>query len=154
MVIGAEALLLWDSPTLGVVSPAELIPVAELSGLIVSIGNWVLINAYKEAASWMEFDHPPVQVGVNLSAIQFLSGDLARYVKNCLDKSALTPDLLDLELTKSMLVANLKQTIQTLIELKEQGITISMDGFETGNSSLSYLARFPIDSIKLAAPLL
>ena len=115
MVIGAEALLLWDSPTLGVVSPAELIPVAELSGLIVSIGNWVLINAYKEAASWMEVDHPPVQVGVNLSAIQFLSGDLARYVKNCLDKSGLTPVLLDLELTKSMLVANLGQTIQTLI---------------------------------------
>ena len=94
MVIGAEALLLWDSPTLGVVSPAELIPVAELSGLIVSIGNWVLINAYKEAASWMEFDHPPVQVGVNLSAIQFLSGDLARYVKNCLDQSGLARDLL------------------------------------------------------------
>ena len=113
-----------------------------------------MINAYKEAASWMGLDHPPVQVGVNLSAIQFLSGDLARCVKNCLDKSWLTPDLLDLELTKSMLVANLEQTIQTLIELKEQGITISMDGFETGNSSLSYLARFPIDSIKLAAPLL
>ena len=94
MVIGAEALLLWDRPTLSFVSPAELIPVAEQSGLIVSIDNWVLINAYKEAASWMDLDHPPVQVGVNLSAIQFLSGDLARYVKNCLDQSGLTPGLL------------------------------------------------------------
>lgn len=149
MVNGAEALLRWDSPTLGFVSPAEFIPVAEQAGLIVSIGNWVLLNACKEAARWMELDHPPIQVGVNLSAIQFLSGDLSNNVQNCLNQSGLTPDLLDLELTESMLVENPEQTIQTLIELKEQGITISMDDFGTGYSSLSYLTRFPLDSIKV-----
>lgn len=148
-VTGAEALLRWDSPTLGFVSPAEFIPIAEQTGLIVAIGNWVLRNACIEAAGWMKLDHPPIQVGVNLSALQFLSGNLTDNVHECLGYSGLTPDLLDLELTESMLVENPEQTIETLIELKDQGITISMDDFGTGYSSLSYLTRFPLDSIKV-----
>lgn len=149
MVTGAEALLRWDSPKLGFVSPAEFIPIAEQAGLIVSIGNWVLRQACIEAAGWMDLDHPPIQVGVNLSALQFLSGDLTKNVHSCLNTSGLTPDLLDLELTESMLVENPEQTIRTLDELKEHGITISMDDFGTGYSSLSYLTRFPLDSIKV-----
>lgn len=148
-VTGAEALLRWDSPTLGFVSPAEFIPIAEQTGLIVAIGNWVLRNACIEAAGWMKLDHPPIQVGVNLSALQFLSGNLTDNVHECLGYSGLTPDLLDLELTESMLVENPEQTIETLIELKDKGITISMDDFGTGYSSLSYLTRFPLDSIKV-----
>lgn len=149
MVTGAEALLRWDSPTLGFVSPVEFIPIAEQAGLIVGIGNWVLRQACIEAAKWMKMDHPPIQVGVNLSALQFLSGDLTQNVQSCLTGSGLTPDLLDLELTESMLVENPEQTIRTLDELKEHGITISMDDFGTGYSSLSYLTRFPLDSIKV-----
>ncbi|NQV98997.1 MAG: EAL domain-containing protein [Rhodospirillales bacterium] len=149
IVTGAEALLRWDSPSLGFVSPAEFIPIAEQAGLIVAIGNWVLRNACLEAASWMKLDHPPIQVGVNLSALQFLSGDLSENVHACLTESGLDADLLDLELTESMLVENPEQTIQTLVKLKEHGITISMDDFGTGYSSLSYLTRFPLDSIKV-----
>ncbi len=149
LVTGAEALLRWDSPALGFVSPAEFIPIAEQAGLIVTIGNWVLSKACFEAANWMAMDHPPIQVGVNLSALQFLSGDLTDNVHKCLSDSGLTPDLLDLELTESMLVENPEQTIKTLIELKGEGITISMDDFGTGYSSLSYLTRFPLDSIKV-----
>lgn len=149
MVTGAEALLRWDSPSLGFVSPAEFIPIAEQAGLIVPIGNWVLRNACMEAARWMKLDHPPIQVGVNLSALQFLSGDLSANVQSCLDVSGLLPNLLDLELTESMLVENPEKTIRTLVELKKHGITISMDDFGTGYSSLSYLTRFPLDSIKV-----
>ncbi len=149
LVTGAEALLRWDSPSLGFVSPAEFIPVAEQAGLIVPIGNWVLRNACLEAARWMKLDHSPIQVGVNLSALQFLSGDLSANVQACLDETGLSPHLLDLELTESMLVENPEKTISTLIELKQQGITISMDDFGTGYSSLSYLTRFPLDSIKV-----
>lgn len=148
-ITGAEALLRWDSPELGFVSPAEFIPIAEKAGMIVPIGNWVLKTACKEAASWMDLGHPPIQVGVNLSAMQFLSGDLADNVQSCLKESGLDSKLLDLELTESMLVENPEQTILTLDELKKHGITISMDDFGTGYSSLSYLTRFPLNSIKV-----
>jgi len=149
LITGAEALLRWTSPNLGFVSPEEFIPVAEATGLVVPIGNWVLHNACQEAMRWGEHCDHAVQVGVNLSALQFLQGDLIADVKNSLEESGLSAERLDLELTESMLVENPERTIETLMQLKDLGISISMDDFGTGYSSLSYLTKFPLDTLKV-----
>jgi len=148
-LVGAEALLRWDSSLLGRVNPDEFIPVAEETGLIVAVGEWVLRRACKDAAHWQDLSPDPVHVGVNLSAMQFLQGDLAQKVEHALTESGLDPRFLDLELTESMLVMNPEETIRTLDVLKSKGISISMDDFGTGYSSLSYLTRFPLDSLKV-----
>ncbi len=149
VVTGAEALLRWTSPELGFVSPEEFIPIAEATGLVVPIGNWVLRNACMEAMRWEAHSDGPVQVGVNLSAMQFLQGDLIAEVKDSLKASGLPAKRLDLELTESMLVENPERTIETLLQLKDLGISISMDDFGTGYSSLSYLTKFPLDTLKV-----
>jgi len=149
LITGAEALLRWTSPDLGFVSPEEFIPVAEATGLVVPIGNWVLHKACQEAMRWGEHCDHSVQVGVNLSALQFLQGDLIADVKNSLKESGLPAERLDLELTESMLVENPERTIETLMQLKGLGISISMDDFGTGYSSLSYLTKFPLDTLKV-----
>lgn len=149
LITGAEALLRWTSPDLGFISPEEFIPVAEATGLVVPIGNWVLKNACMEAMRWGDYCDHSVQVGVNLSAMQFLQGDLIAEVKNSLKESGLPAKRLDLELTESMLVENPERTIKTLLQLKELGISISMDDFGTGYSSLSYLTKFPLDTLKV-----
>jgi diguanylate cyclase (GGDEF)-like protein/PAS domain S-box-containing protein len=148
-ITGAEALLRWISPELGFVSPEEFIPVAEATGLIVSIGNWVLRTACAQAVEWEKYCDHPVQVAVNLSAMQFLQGDLINDVKDCLKDTGLPANQLDLELTESMLVENPERTIETLRQFKELGISISMDDFGTGYSSLSYLTKFPLDTLKV-----
>ena len=148
-LIGAEALLRWDSSTLGRLNPDEFIPIAEETGLIVAVGEWVLRQACRDAVEWQKTSDYPLHVGVNLSAMQFLQGDLALKVDDALLQSGLDPKLLDLELTESMLVINPEETIQTLDILKSKGISISMDDFGTGYSSLSYLTRFPLDSLKV-----
>lgn len=148
-IIGAEALLRWENPALGVVSPGEFIAVAEETALIVPIGNWVLRTACRQAAEWIGQGLGPVQVGVNLSAMQFLHGDLLTEVKEILEEVGLHPAYLDLELTESMLVSNAEETIRILNVLKGLGVTVSMDDFGTGYSSLSYLTRFPLDSLKV-----
>ena len=148
-IIGAEALLRWESPDLGNVSPDEFIPVAEESGLIVPIGDWVLRSACREAAAWRKLVADPVHVGVNLSSVQFMQGDLFNKVENALAESGLPAGLLDLELTESILVANPEETIQTLNRLKGMGFNVSIDNFGTGYSSLSYLTRFPLDNLKI-----
>jgi diguanylate cyclase (GGDEF)-like protein/PAS domain S-box-containing protein len=148
-IIGAEGLLRWQSPELGSVSPDEFIPVAEETGLIVPIGDWVLRTACKEAAAWRKLIANPVHVGVNLSSVQFQQGDLFNKVENALAESGLPAALLDLELTESILVANPEETIQTLNRLKDMGANVSIDDFGTGYSSLSYLTRFPLDSLKI-----
>ncbi|MBO6518532.1 MAG: EAL domain-containing protein [Rhodospirillales bacterium] len=148
-IIGAEALLRWSNEQLGVVSPAEFVPIAEETGLIVPIGEWVLRSACREAAQWRTSDGSPVQVAVNLSALQFLHGDLVARVTRSLRESGLDPERLDLELTESLLVERPDETISTLNRLKSLGISISMDDFGTGYSSLSYLTRFPLDSMKI-----
>jgi diguanylate cyclase (GGDEF)-like protein/PAS domain S-box-containing protein len=148
-ITGAEALLRWTSPDLGFVSPEEFIPVAEATGLVVPIGDWVLRNACQDAVGWSEYTDHPVQVAVNLSAMQFLQGDLIADVKSALSDSTLPATRLDLELTESMLVENPDKTIKTLLQLKELGISISMDDFGTGYSSLSYLTKFPLDTLKV-----
>ena len=148
-IIGAEALLRWTSPELGQVTPDEFIPVAEETGLIVPIGEWILETACKEAAGWNKLVADPVHVGVNLSSIQFLQGDLIKSVESALAHSGLPASLLDLELTESILVANPEETIETLDRLKTAGASVSIDDFGTGYSSLSYLTRFPLDNLKI-----
>ena len=148
-IIDAEALLRWHSGDLGFVSPEEFIPIAEETGLIVPIGEWVLATACKQATEWRSTAGQPIHVAVNLSALQFLHGDLVKKVASSLDASGLDPAHLDLELTESLLVERLDETIRILNHFKSMGISISMDDFGTGYSSLSYLTRFPLDSLKV-----
>ncbi|MDA0305124.1 MAG: EAL domain-containing protein [Proteobacteria bacterium] len=148
-ITGAEALLRWESPELGRITPDEFIPIAEETGLIVPIGAWVLRTACEEAVKWRELRADPVQVSVNLSALQFLQGDLLSTVENILTDTGLPATLLDLELTESILVRNPEETIRTLKQLKKLGASVSIDDFGTGYSSLSYLTRFPLDTLKI-----
>ncbi len=148
-VLGAEALLRWRHPELGMMAPGEFIPIAELSGLIVPIGEWVLRTACAEARKWHEKGFPKLTVSVNLSSRQFQQADLVRQVTDALAETGLDADKLDLEITESNAMQNAEHSINTLWGLKKQGVRISMDDFGTGYSSLNYLKRFPIDRIKL-----
>jgi len=148
-VLGAEALLRWRHPELGMIAPGEFIPIAELSGLIVPIGEWVLRTACAEARKWHEKGFPQLTVSVNLSSRQFQQTDLVSQVTSALAESGLEADKLDLEITESNAMQNAEHSINTLWGLKKQGVRISMDDFGTGYSSLNYLKRFPIDRIKL-----
>ena len=148
-VLGAEALLRWRHPELGLIPPGEFIPIAELSGLIVPIGEWVLRTACAEARKWHEKGFPAMTVSVNLSSRQFQQSDLGSQVTHALEETGLDADKLDLEITESCAMQNAEHSINTLQGLKKQGVRISMDDFGTGYSSLNYLKRFPIDRIKL-----
>ena len=148
-VLGAEALLRWRHPELGLIPPGEFIPIAELSGLIVPIGEWVLRTACAEARKWHEKGFSGLTVSVNLSSRQFQQADLVSQVTSALADTGLEPDKLDLEITESNAMQNAEHSINTLGRLKKQGVRISMDDFGTGYSSLNYLKRFPIDRIKL-----
>ncbi len=148
-LLGAEALLRWKHPDLGLIPPAEFIPIAELSGLIVPIGQWVLRTACAEARRWHEKGFAGLTVSVNLSSRQFQQADLVSQVTHALEETGLEADKLDLEITESNAMQNAEHSINTLWGLKKQGVRISMDDFGTGYSSLNYLKRFPIDRIKL-----
>jgi diguanylate cyclase (GGDEF)-like protein/PAS domain S-box-containing protein len=148
-VVGAEALLRWRSAELGDISPVEFVPVAEETGLVVPIGEWVLRAVCRQIRTWVDDGLPPVRVGVNLSARQFRDQRLADTIKGILSDTGVKPDLLDLELTESMLVENADEAVEALWTLKNVGITLSIDDFGTGYSSLSYLKRFPIDALKI-----
>jgi len=148
-ILGAEALLRWRHPELGLIPPGEFIPIAELSGLIVPIGEWVLRTACAQARKWHEKGYVGLTVSVNLSSRQFQQADLVSQVTSALAETGLEPDKLDLEITESNAMQNAEQSINTLRGLKKQGVRISMDDFGTGYSSLNYLKRFPIDRIKL-----
>jgi len=140
-----EALLRWNHPVRGVVSPAEFIPVAEDHGLIVQIGEWVLRQACAEAMNWPAH----IKVAVNLSAVQFRNPSLVPAVFNALAASGLDPRRLELEITETVLLQDCEATLATLHRLRELGVRISMDDFGTGFSSLSYLRSFPFDKIKI-----
>ena len=148
-VLGAEALIRWRHPELGLIPPMDFIPIAELSGLIVPIGEWVLRTACAEARKWHKKGFPRLTVSVNLSSRQFQQTDLLSQVTRALDETGLEADKLDLEITESNAMHNAEHSINTLRGLKKQGVRISMDDFGTGYSSLNYLKRFPIDRIKL-----
>ncbi|MEO5373180.1 MAG: EAL domain-containing protein [Alphaproteobacteria bacterium] len=148
-IVGAEALLRWNSPELGSISPVEFIPIAEESGLIIPIGEWVLREACLQVKRWMKLGLPPLRVAVNLSARQFRDSALTTRILEIMAETAIDADMLELELTESMLVENADEAIQALWALKGLGITLSIDDFGTGYSSLSYLKKFPIDSLKI-----
>jgi diguanylate cyclase (GGDEF)-like protein len=148
-VIGAEALLRWVHPELGFVPPVEFIPVAEESGLIVPIGEWVLEEACRQAVAWQVPGRAPLSVAVNISAVQFARGDLEDTVRRALAASGLAPQLLELELTESILIRNVDSVLATVTRLKRLGVTLSIDDFGTGYSSLTYLKRFAVDKLKI-----
>jgi diguanylate cyclase (GGDEF)-like protein/PAS domain S-box-containing protein len=148
-IIGAEALIRWRHPDLGLVSPAEFIPLAEETGLILPIGEWVLREACTRMEAWHRAGHKSMLVSVNLSGRQFRDGHLGEVVKRALEISGLDARCLELEITESVLMREAEETIAALRELKALGVRISVDDFGTGYSSLAYLTRFPIDTLKI-----
>ncbi|MDD4930319.1 MAG: EAL domain-containing protein [Gallionella sp.] len=148
-VIGAEALLRWQHPELGGVSPAEFIPVAEESGLILSIGEWVLRTAVRQARVWMDRGMAPFTIAVNLSAVQFRHANLPGRVMQILAEAGLPPDYIELELTESVAMDAPQAAIAVMDELHACGISMSIDDFGTGYSSLSYLRKFKINKLKI-----
>jgi len=148
-IIGLEALLRWRHPDLGLVPPDKFIPIAERNGLILAIGEWVLRTACEQTRSWQIAGLPVVPVGVNVSAIQFRSEAFASQVQNCLLQTGLCPELLDLELTETMLFDNAGTVHECLRELQAAGVKISLDDFGTGYSSLSYLKQFRVNRLKI-----
>ncbi|GGY56369.1 EAL domain-containing protein [Pseudoduganella albidiflava] len=148
-ISGAEALLRWNRPGHGMVSPALFIPLLEETGLIVRVGAWVIDEACRQIAHWIKSGAGAVQISVNVSGIQFFVGGLEEEVLRALREHDIPPELLELELTESSLMSNAEETITMLQNLKELGIKISIDDFGTGYSSLAYLKRFPIDKLKI-----
>jgi len=147
--IGCEALVRWTHPRLGNVSPVRFVPVAEQSGLILPLGEFVLRTACEQAKRWNGSESAPLHISVNLSAQQFQSRRLVDTVVRALKDSGLSPAFLELELTESTLMEYEAVTIEALRELKDLGMTVALDDFGTGYSSLSYLKRFPVDVVKI-----
>ena len=147
-IIGAEALVRWQHPQLGLISPARFIPLAEETGLIVALGEWVLKTACRQAAEW-ERQGRNLRLSVNLSARQLSERGLVQTVQDALDETGLSPHSLDLELTESALVSQGEAAVERLTELRALGLSISIDDFGTGYSSLAYLRRFPLDVLKV-----
>lgn len=148
-ICGCEVLLRWQHPELGMVSPAEFIPIAEESGLILPIGDWVLRAACLQAKAWQDAGLMPVCVAVNVSVRQFLHQDVARWVMGILKETGLDPNLLELELTESLIAQDTDKVIETFSQLKAIGVKLSIDDFGTGYSSLSYLKRFRVNTLKI-----
>lgn len=147
-LIGVEALIRWNHPKIGPVSPAEFIPLAEETGLILPIGTWVMETACAQNKAWQEAGLPPVCVSVNVSLRQFMQLDFAEQVERILERTGLSPEWLTIEITESM-TADAAHALQILDRLRSIGIQVSIDDFGTGYSSLSYLSRFPITKLKI-----
>ena len=149
-IIGMEALVRWHHPIRGVVSPVEFIPLAEETGLIKPLGDWVLRTACTQLKRWMDMpEMPRLRVAVNLSVKQLLQKDFAASVESALETTGLPADFLELEITESTLMENAQDTLEALHRLRSLGVRLSIDDFGTGYSSLSYLKRFPVDIIKI-----
>ncbi|MCG7954957.1 MAG: EAL domain-containing protein, partial [Candidatus Thiodiazotropha endolucinida] len=148
-IFGVEALLRWHNPELGLVYPSAFIPVAEHTGLIRTIGLWVLRTACHQVQQWNSQGLGPIQLAVNLSPLQFSDRNLVDEVRRCLVDSGLKPDYLELEITESAVMHNLTEATNAMRLLKEQGVKLAIDDFGTGYSSLSNLQHFPLDRIKI-----
>ncbi|MDO9227864.1 MAG: EAL domain-containing protein [Pseudomonadota bacterium] len=148
-IIGMEALLRWQHPEIGLISPNAFIPLAEETGLIIPIGEWVLRTACARLKAWMDEGLPKIRMGVNLSSRQFNQNNLDEVVAAVLHDTGLPPDCLELELTERIIMQDAESTITILQKLRALGVQFSIDDFGTGYSSLSYLKRFPIDRIKI-----
>jgi diguanylate cyclase (GGDEF)-like protein len=148
-IIGAEALLRWNQPVLGMVSPAQFIPIAEENGLIATIGEWVLREACRQNQEWRKLGLPEITVAANLSAVQFRQKNFGEMVMVIVNESGLTPSAFELEITESVVMHDAGAAIALLQQLKSFGLKLSMDDFGTGYSSLSYLKKFPINKLKI-----
>jgi diguanylate cyclase (GGDEF)-like protein len=148
-ITGMEALLRWQHPDLGTVAPMQFIPVAEETGLIVSIGKWVLRTVCLQSIAWRHQGLPPLSIAVNLTARQFLDEQLMSDVSSILAETGMDPHLLEIELTESLLIHDVENTMRILTGLKTLGVKIAVDDFGSGYSSLALLQRFPLDTIKI-----
>ena len=148
-ITGVEALLRWHSPVLGDVTPTQVIPVAEETGLIIPIGRWVIRTACAQNVAWQKRGLPPVCVSVNLSLRQLRDENLIEDVKAALEDSGMAPHLLELEITESMVMHNPARMVAILTQIKDMGVRLAIDDFGTGYSSLAHIRRFPIDTIKV-----
>ena len=147
-IIGFEALIRWNSPDKGVLAPYKFIPIAEETNLIIPLGEWIIEQTCIQNKKWHDKGYK-LTSAVNISAKQFLSSNLSRTIKKSLSKTGLDPKYLELELTETILMDNIKKTVEILQDLKKMGIKVSIDDFGTGYSSLSYLKKFPIDTLKI-----
>lgn len=148
-IVGAEALIRWLHPENGLIAPAEFIPVAEESGAIIAIGEWALRTACRQNKLWQDLQLPPLCISVNLSARQFQQANLLQMITGILAAVNLDPKWLTIEITESIAMQHADYTIESLHALKAQGIKIALDDFGVGYSSLIYLHRFPVDSLKI-----
>ena len=146
---GVEALVRWQHPDLGMVPPAQFIPLAEETGLIVPLGKWVLHTACAQSVAWLREGLPPLHMAVNLSARRFADEDLVKDIAAALESTGLQPGLLELELTESMVIQNTERAGRVLAEIKKMGVRLAIDDFGVGYSSLTHLKRFPIDTLKV-----
>jgi len=148
-IVGAEALVRWNSAHSGMVSPASFIPLAEETGLIIPLGIWVLRTACRQNRAWQDAGYPPIPISVNLSPRQLARGDIVEVVKRILDETGLQAQYLELEITESVMTTDVEKSFALLTQLRALGVKISLDDFGTGYSSLSYLKRFPVDTLKI-----
>ncbi len=148
-IVGLEALVRWQHPQMGLVPPGDFIPLAEETGLILPIGEWVLREACRQNREWQDKGFARMRIGVNISARQFQQQQLSETVMRILEEAELGPEFLELELTESSIMSHPEATIDVLTKLQTKGVAISVDDFGTGFSSLSYLKRLPIDSLKV-----
>ena len=148
-IVGAEALVRWQHPQFGLISPLRFIPLAEETGLILPLGDWVLNAACEQLQTWLESSMPPITLAVNLSPRQFQHRDLVKQLRTVLDATGLPPRLLELEITEGAIMKRGQEAIATLQAVKDLGLKLAIDDFGTGYSSLAYLRRFPIDTLKI-----
>jgi len=148
-ITAMEALVRWQHPTLGLISPVKFIPIAEANGLIVPIGEWVLRTACVQNRAWQLAGFTPIRISVNLSARQFEQSNLVEVVTQILEETGLKASYLELEVTESFLMADIERSVKTLKQLRELGIWLALDDFGTGYSSLNYLKRFPVNMLKI-----
>ncbi len=146
---GVEALLRWQHPIRGAISPTEFIPLAEESGYIVRLGEWVIRRAFAQLGEWKAKGLPPIRMAINISAVQFHQSNFADVLADAIDDYAVDPCLIELELTESVLMHNVEAVLASLKRIKAMGFRLAIDDFGTGFSSLNYLRRFPIDRLKI-----
>ena len=148
-IVGAEALIRWDNPESGLVAPYEFIPIAEYSGLITQIGDWVLSTACKQVRTWLDMGITHCSVAVNFSNKQFRQANLSSRISNLLKENRLNPEHLVVEVTENSMMENIDSSLKILHEIREMGINIALDDFGTGYSSLGYLKNFPVSHVKI-----
>jgi len=148
-VAGAEALVRWKHPEKGYISPEYFIPVAEETGLIIQLGEWILRTSCKRMCELQKLGYTGLTVAVNISAVQFTDGNLLPMIVSALEDSGLNPELLELEITESAVMHDPAEVIESLHQLSEHGMKLAIDDFGTGYSSLAYLKKFPVDTLKI-----